>query len=65
MKKRKKFVEDHHDDLGEDLSGLGKDLAYLSADVTEDILETDSDEEYDVFTEDNKKYIRNSLNLGK
>ena len=33
MIKRKKFVEDHYDDLGDDLSGLGGDLEYHLADI--------------------------------
>ena len=31
-----KIVEDHYDDLGDDLSGLGSDVTYLSADVSHD-----------------------------
>ena len=27
-------VEDHHDDLGDDLSGPGDDLTFLTADIT-------------------------------
>ena len=33
MVKRKKFVEEHYDDLGDDLSGLGGDLDYHLADI--------------------------------
>ena len=33
MIKMKKFVEDHCDDLGDDLAGLGGDLEYHMADV--------------------------------
>lgn len=38
-----KIVEDHNDDLGDDLSGLGIDLSYLSADVALDSYSSDSD----------------------
>ena len=33
MIKMKKIVEDHYDDLGDNLSGLGGDLEYHMADV--------------------------------
>ena len=51
-KKQKKFVEDHYDDLGDDLSGLGCDLAFHQATtIVEDYYsdnsnEVSSDEEF-------------------
>lgn len=45
----KTIVEDHHDDLGDDLSGLGGDLQYLSAEVTHNNW---SDSEDDVITDE-------------
>jgi hypothetical protein len=41
-KRKTRIVEDHYDDLGDDLSGLGDDLAYLMADY---VLEVSPDSE--------------------
>ena len=46
-RKLPKVVEDHYDDLGDDLSGLGSDLTYLSADVVRETLDIDSDYDTD------------------
>ena len=45
VKKQKKEVEDHYDDLGDDLSGLGGDLALYLADthIEKIEVETESD----------------------
>ena len=39
------YVEDHHDDLGDDLSGLGDDLQFLIADVTPSDWTDDEDDQ--------------------
>ena len=39
------YVEDHHDDLGDDLSGLGDDLQFLTADVTPSDWTDDEDDQ--------------------
>ena len=41
--KRKKAVEAHYDDLGDDISGLNGDLAYLFADYLPECADTESD----------------------
>ena len=46
-RKLPKVVEDHYDDLGDDLSGLGSDLAYLSKDVVREAFDIDSDYDTD------------------
>ena len=44
-KKQQKFVENHYDDLGDDLSGLGGDLEYLMAPVVREVCEAESSQE--------------------
>ena len=45
-KRKPVHVEDHHDDLGDDMSGLGDVLSYLAADVAEPSwTDEDTDEE--------------------
>ena len=41
--KRKKAVEAHYDDLGDDLTGLSGDLAYLFADYLPEYLASESE----------------------
>ena len=47
QKRKPRVVEDHYDDLGDDLSGLGDDIAYLKADYLPEVQAPDSEESTD------------------
>ena len=46
-KKRKKHVEERFDDLGDDLSGLGDNLQFLSADYLPEYNDSSDDDRDD------------------
>ena len=48
-KKRKKYVEERFDDLGDDLSGLGENLQFLSAEYLPEYIDSSDDDQDEQF----------------